>query len=128
MLLDRETAHNTWPGTMLQRTRYSPFGPVPPPYGANKGPYGLKPYAPIQQTTSFGTNGNIDEGTLRTYAGFKLIGHKEYEQTCKSMEGIKAWQATECDLTSSMAHGFSTRLMAPKEHVVTKLSLRRTGF
>ena len=48
-----------------------------------KGTYGLPPYAPINVTKSFGSNGNIDEGTLRAYAREKLMGHREYEETCK---------------------------------------------
>ena len=51
--------------------------------GPMKGTYGLPPYAPINVTKSFGPNGNIDEGTLRAYAREKLMGHREYEETCK---------------------------------------------
>ncbi|GAX84284.1 hypothetical protein CEUSTIGMA_g11706.t1 [Chlamydomonas eustigma] len=119
-------SHATWSGTNIKR-RPGLSGPIPPPYGALKGPYGLKPYAPIHQTTSFGLKGDIDEGTLRSYAHEKLMGYREYESTCKNMEGMQAWRSSQCYLTSSIAIGQSTRLMKPQEHVNTRLSLRRSA-
>ena len=58
-----------------------------------KGTYGLPPYAPIHVTKSFGSKGTIDEGTLRAYAREKLMGHREYEETCKwvgSASGVQS--------------------------------------
>lgn len=66
----------TWPGTNILR-HPGLSGPVPPPYGAMKGTYGLPPYTPVGLTTRFGSKGNIDESLLRAYAQEKLMGCKE---------------------------------------------------
>ncbi len=55
------------------------FGPIPPPYTCNKGPYGLKPYAPVEITSFYG-----DLGSLRATAR-NSIGHRQYEKTCKTL-------------------------------------------
>ena len=72
----------TWTSTNILR-RPGLSGPVPPPYGPMKGTYGLPPYAPIGLTSSFGSKGNIDEGTLRAYAREKIMGSNGYEDSEK---------------------------------------------
>ncbi|KAG1660080.1 hypothetical protein FOA52_006426 [Chlamydomonas sp. UWO 241] len=118
----------TLPGTNLPRQPI-PSGPLRPPFNpATDGPFGLAPFAPLNQTTSFGSNGNINTDTLKAYAATKMVGHKEYEATCKALDGMSSWRENGHNLTTSMhhEHGWtSTRMVAPKEHMTKRLSMRR---
>jgi len=114
---------------MPTRTGTAPSGGTRPLYsswvGPNKGPYGVAPYAPTHKLSSYGPPGTLDEDSLRAYAYVKSIGHREYEESCKSMEGLNCWEHTQNNLTTSMAIGRPSRLTSPMEHTMTRLSLRR---
>uniref|UniRef100_A0A7R9W1P1 Uncharacterized protein n=1 Tax=Chlamydomonas euryale TaxID=1486919 RepID=A0A7R9W1P1_9CHLO len=115
------------PGTNLARAP-PPGGPHRPPYSATDGPWGLAPYAPLQQTSSFGAGGDLDEATLRAYGGTKLVGHREYEAAAREMDGLQPWRETGLAAVTAARHEHgwtSTRVVAPKEHMEAHMSLRR---